>query len=521
MCAEEPTNYIPTPVAVTPGERSGMIDGTQTYYADKAYVSFNELGAFEYCPGRGVGSTQIGQWRTGDIVEFESSELFTLREPNYGTQYPFNFADLNEPVPRSAYMGISYCFYQQCATVGRFDYNPMLAVPAKLRSLDPLWANCALDFGGVFDPPHALASASLLTDAPKTDTPAQATDTGGTSPFAANTGTVAQPGSTPTDVPVPGQRPTIQLTPTNVDPTTIPVETGIAAQNTDPIVSAIMAGLGASSSHADQLQGAQQAPPADPFVTIGTELVQPIASQSGAVQLGSSVFKPGDSGIIENIPFTVGTGNVVIGTGNSAVTVVIPSDPGSPKVIIGSQTLSAGGPRITALGIVYSVGAAGLVISTIGNSAVPSTYAFTILPGATSDDIVLTIGGHVITATPILISPTTSAIVISGSTLTVGGAAATIDGTVVSLGPFGLVVGGTKTVPVSTTSGISTIDTKSATRTQTSRNTIVLLSASTGSGAASATSTKKGKGRMVYPRRLSGYFLLCAVVSFGLWLAKG
>jgi hypothetical protein len=513
MCAAVPSGPVPTAPPMNPKSRMGVVEDGRTYYADKAYVSFQELAAWLLCSGRGDGTTQVGTYHTGDIMEFESSELFSLRYPNLGTQYPFNFADLNEPVPRSAYMGLANCYSQQCETVGTFSYNPILAIPSKVRALDPLWSNCAFNFEGILDPPHALLSASLLTSDPNTDTAAQATSTAGGDPQHGTTKGGVQQGNTPTVTAAPEHRQTPQPDPTN-PPAAKPPVTGVAETLINPIASAIMKGIGNIQNSADPQEPSdpQTPTPLDPTATIGGQVISSNPSGSGAVVGGSTLTPGGAAATLAGTVFSFGAGGLVVSTpGAQAQTFafqtpappvfapfmsVITSGPGGQKVVLGSQTLSAGGPAMTNFGVVYSVGSSGLVVSTIGHNGPASTYAFSsILGGAKLGVLTLTAGGHTITATPLLGAPPGSAIIIDGTTLRVGGPPATIAGTVLSLGPSGLVVGGTTTLAVSgTRSSVSTTSSKETSSTKTTSSTKETSTTSASRPSAAIATTKQGVG---------------------------
>lgn len=78
-----------------------------------------------------------------------------------------NFADLNWPVPVSAYDCQMPCGLNQqglstpteCSTIWS-DFNPLLAIPSQITDLSPLWATCKIDVPSLgnywIDPPIAL-----------------------------------------------------------------------------------------------------------------------------------------------------------------------------------------------------------------------------------------------------------------------------------------------------------------------------------------------------------------------------
>ncbi|KAF2086371.1 hypothetical protein K490DRAFT_57999 [Saccharata proteae CBS 121410] len=135
--------------------RSAVVNGT-TYDADSAYISFDTLYA--------EGSTRVGRAYNGTIIPVASSDIFSYREVRYpklacgvehyldAAAYSFNFADLNYPVPYSAWAGQPSCQTVDCSTIYNDEYNPFLAVPPEVRALDPAWANCSLSLDGDYDP---------------------------------------------------------------------------------------------------------------------------------------------------------------------------------------------------------------------------------------------------------------------------------------------------------------------------------------------------------------------------------
>jgi hypothetical protein len=80
--------------------------------------------------------------------------------------YPFNFADLNSPVPWSAWIGMPdfdcVSARSDIATVIHERYVPQILIPPEVRSVDPAWADCDIQQRGVQDPPHALQTADSL-----------------------------------------------------------------------------------------------------------------------------------------------------------------------------------------------------------------------------------------------------------------------------------------------------------------------------------------------------------------------
>jgi len=129
------------------------------------YLSYDILSAENNCG-------QVGANFTSGILPIPLNETlssFGYRR-RYHSQMPtmsFNFADLNEPLPLSIYQKQFDCGYnatETCPIVIPGNYNPSVVLPRAVRSLDPLWADCANDWIGVFDPPHALQTVEVLID---------------------------------------------------------------------------------------------------------------------------------------------------------------------------------------------------------------------------------------------------------------------------------------------------------------------------------------------------------------------
>ncbi|KAK5693008.1 hypothetical protein LTR97_010484 [Elasticomyces elasticus] len=162
-----------------------VTNGT-TFYEDKAYISYQTAYAINTC-GR------LGNVYTAGVVPVASSNIYSmeLRDYflyNYANQ--FNFADLNHPIPASAYLGMPNCKESGPSLIGQLArpnmlngqlyagtcpdvpdsnhiiwdelYQPVLAVPPEMRALDPAWSNCILALDGLWDPPKALQPASTI-----------------------------------------------------------------------------------------------------------------------------------------------------------------------------------------------------------------------------------------------------------------------------------------------------------------------------------------------------------------------
>lgn len=206
-----PVELMYFPVSTEGGDLGGCIEGTTvtptkkpapittlgtTFYPGTAYVSFETLyAAYRSLAIPGGAAVQIGTGFSNKIFEFRSDEISTNcyasvfsadgdHNPGYGHGTQLNFADLNYPPPASAYACQNQCrsvSYElspdgvnvtthtihpnPCKTI--FDnFNPLLAVPTRLREMHPEWASCRFwnhrQANIVFDPPVALTQEAVV-----------------------------------------------------------------------------------------------------------------------------------------------------------------------------------------------------------------------------------------------------------------------------------------------------------------------------------------------------------------------
>ncbi|KAK4900588.1 hypothetical protein LTR27_002304 [Elasticomyces elasticus] len=163
-----------------------VITNGTTFYEDKAYISYQTAYAINTCG-------QLGKAYSAGVVPVASSNIYSMQLHQYflyNYAYPFNFADLNHPVPASAYLGMPNCKGSNPSLIGELAhpnmlngqlyagtcpdvpdsghiiwdelYQPVLAVPPEMRALDPAWSNCMLALNGLWDPPKALQPASTV-----------------------------------------------------------------------------------------------------------------------------------------------------------------------------------------------------------------------------------------------------------------------------------------------------------------------------------------------------------------------
>ncbi|KAK5715307.1 hypothetical protein LTR17_016823 [Elasticomyces elasticus] len=184
--------------------------------------------------------------------------------------------------------------------------------------------------------------------------------------------------------------------------------------------------------------------------------------QSGVVIAGSTLSAGGAAATISGTIVSAVSGGVVVdGTqtvslgpgpsqqmsatalltlGTNVITASrLPGD--TAAALISGSTISNGGSPVTIDGTVLSLGTEGVVIGgtqTVSLGSDPTQQA--------SNAAVLTIGTNVVTASEV--SGSNAAVVVSGSTIFSGGLPVTINGSVISFGSGGIVVDGSRTVPL-------------------------------------------------------------------------
>ncbi|KAK4501401.1 hypothetical protein PRZ48_007210 [Zasmidium cellare] len=168
---ESPTTNAP--VTAPRASPRTAIYGNTTLTSPSVYISFHTAYAMNAC------GTQIGQRYPGAILALNPNSLSSINMI-WGTMYSsqaadpfasgspyliassFNLADMQWPVPASAYMAQPKCQdgpFGRCSVI-LDDYNPLLEVPVEVRAMDPAWKSCELDWQGLYDPPTALQPAA-------------------------------------------------------------------------------------------------------------------------------------------------------------------------------------------------------------------------------------------------------------------------------------------------------------------------------------------------------------------------
>lgn len=75
----------------------------------------------------------------------------------------FVYEDLQWPYDAGAYERQRKCgIYGRCPLITKGGYFPALMVPSQLRQLDPAWATCVAEMGGLYDPPRVLQPATAM-----------------------------------------------------------------------------------------------------------------------------------------------------------------------------------------------------------------------------------------------------------------------------------------------------------------------------------------------------------------------
>ncbi|KAI7387627.1 hypothetical protein KC336_g17501, partial [Hortaea werneckii] len=172
-----------------------VVDNT-TLTSPTVYISYAKLYASNSCSG-------IGRTIRNTIIPLSSSaELSSLAyhviDDNIGFRpghwvggswkyvtKPFNYNDLQEPIPESIYNQMPACQVRSHAWVtagvgGNFTcsphvaYAPLIAIPTQVFDIDPAWASCTGWYGGLYDPPKALQGATAIAT-PEVPTPVEAT----------------------------------------------------------------------------------------------------------------------------------------------------------------------------------------------------------------------------------------------------------------------------------------------------------------------------------------------------------
>ncbi|OJD37922.1 transcription factor c6 [Diplodia corticola] len=307
LCATN--NGVPKTAAPTPATPVIATSGDYTFTSPSVYLSFKQL----------QGLPCYKTW-TSAIVPVPSTDISSLV---FGQTNPIerttsiNWADMNSPVPLSAYKGQQSCWDNWlgvrgtaaggdgCATVYD-DYLPWLALPtnpAHFTAIDPLFANCTSLFWRkyVFDPPYYLTPVGdLLPPTPTATADAKTTATTDDDISAAQQ-----------------QQPTASAA--ALTTTLLPAKTTITAPRFGG--GGAIATLTPPSSNtnpSDPSSNTNPSDPSDPNPNNPTNPADPITisadpANPNAILINHATLLPGQDSTIGTTPILVRTGAVVIG----------------------------------------------------------------------------------------------------------------------------------------------------------------------------------------------------------------
>lgn len=141
-----------------------VVFGNTTYTSPSGYLSFSDI--FATVSNGAICGTPVSNFDV-PIATFDLSSLsYSGIPPAYTSIVIFteslNLADMNYPVPWSAYRGQPACAnVSACATISH-SYVPQIALPSWLTGLQNVWRTCKVHSTGVYDPPQALAPAATM-----------------------------------------------------------------------------------------------------------------------------------------------------------------------------------------------------------------------------------------------------------------------------------------------------------------------------------------------------------------------
>lgn len=421
LCANGTINATTLTMPQTGDGPNTAVVGDTTLTSPTVYLSYKDIQA-----GPDLIYTGCGSKIASAIIPLEPDAVYSIVDGALSASQSFDFGNLPpNPVPFSLYSpqlrrtGNQACTYglhnDECHLRDKVrrddlpqwtiypDYAPWIIMPDKVRDLEPEWSTCQINFvseydgttyyWGVLDPPSALMSASLLVDpTPASQAPGKTTKLPkfSAAPIAPSPAATPRPAAaTPTDA---GQ--------------------GSGSSNPDP----------GSGSDGDDPSGANSG--SSPGSSSGSGSPAPHANPA--------------------IPSAAGQGDPVATVGGVTLSV----DPADPSAVVaGSRTLTPG-QVMTISGTPVSVGSSAVVVG--GANADPKSTITLVKPHAGSGDVQPVPTKPIATAgsVPVVADPSDpNAVVLDGTTLTNGGPATTIDGTRISVGPSGVVVG-SKTIPL-------------------------------------------------------------------------
>lgn len=418
-----------------------------TYISPSVYVEFGDVTAGDMCG-------TVGALHTSVTLAFKPGELSTYDWRGFRAFDPNDMpCGPGQPFVLNG-MGI------QAAPKGAI-YKPTIALPEKLRSLDPAWARCVTDWYQGEDPPHPLTPVAMM-------------DPGITTAGPSITQTLATPSSAPKGPPVntgvggaPGPSPEKD----NGSSTSSTLEghasAGAALSLSNTAVSTpTQLAVGGTSLKGS---GPPAPPDGDPKVESKPAAENP-PSSNGLMAVPSSA----DAGFHDGVPVSsiadpATTSQLSTSDGHSEVSVApaalgpaqttqyAASATPAPAVMVQGHTIAENSPPVTIGGIPIGFSSGSIYVGT--NVAPAPTHApqqpsvtvfqgFTLLPlppndAATTTLPIATVGGKIFTA----VGPS-SEIAIGDTTLKPGDAPITVAGTLLSIGS-GIVAIGSSTITLS------------------------------------------------------------------------
>ena len=378
------------------------------------------------------------------------------------------------------------------------NYAPFLSIPIpEIRTIDPAWSSCYFypQFDALFDPPHALASATIpLTPTsaavlPDPAPPPAQPASNGISEMPSRTATQLDAATNPVDPRPPPSQVSIDPQPA----TSLPAATPQSPAPQEPSKSHISATPVSPDPH---LNGQSEADPqlapsttaARPQLSAPQQPNNPYHSASAAsseplVNVQSGIQGPSQQAIASNLnspqvesapshgagqsrrpegnpsiqgsfnpsvaatPQSIAWSGAVITIGSQVLTVVA-----SRPVVIDGATLSIHGPAATMFKETISLGLSAVAV---GDSVVPYSSLLPAAAGAptlvltrpATPHAIFTLGSQTLTA--VRDSPSSGVVMIGSATLVIGGPPATINGQTVSAEPSGVILDGVSTITFS------------------------------------------------------------------------
>ncbi|KAL1612398.1 hypothetical protein SLS60_000624 [Paraconiothyrium brasiliense] len=496
MCTDEPAGGWENSATITADPDSTYTEVTTgsytvvngvTMYEGNIYISLADPYVLDSC--RNSVAPKFNKPR---IITMASSDLYSVRGyPHNIIPYSIQWADFQDPVPWSAYVGQSYCANNRvaCTEVIPGSYLPAMSMPGQIRQLDPNWASCDFDKYGLFDPPIALhgvpnflTSTSATADPTPTSAESVISATPGQSsngdmptatskpqltesstdledPASSTTPEDPAPSSSQTPTDPQGPAPSNTEGPSPQDPTPSGPQTLSQSQNPAPSSTQVPAEPQVSDPSTQQDPSPSDSQDTTPSESLdpapsatrdpspnGPQEPSPSASAINDPQnsipsstQGSSTNVPQDTVISQNPPTDPNanpTGTAKNGPSNPtppAITIgptVFPINPTGGVVVETGTALSSGGASVVISSSTFNIGSGGLTIVS------PETSAE--IPFGT-EPVTVPIGPN---SAPVVLDPAASTIIIGGTTLAPGGAPITVDDTILSVGSSGVVVAG-------------------------------------------------------------------------------